>query len=415
MSEVVSGSRRRTRRILMAMTLVVALLGILLVSASPAVPVQGPPSARNVRAAQSAFEQLEDRSSRITRVRLGPRELEGIATLASDATGLERFDVRLSDGALVAAASQPLPLWGWINGELRMRGDHRGFPDVDMSLGRLQLPTWASRALFEFGRLLLDWRGIELSPLDELVRHVAVGRGLVVADLALPRDAGLVSDIVSLQGEGVDGLAAAQVYCRLASMQRRRPETALAAQVGRAFSMPSDQPAEIANRIRFVGLALFVEGNKAFSLAPQAVERAQACKRPKAAILLAGRNDLAKHWSLSAALAVTLGPEAAGALGEWKELDDSLGEGSGFSFVDLAADRSGLQAARRATDPASAAASAQRLAKATEPELFPIALLAAREGLSERQFLARYGTISSRDYRAAVAEIDRRLARQSSR
>jgi hypothetical protein len=412
MSEAVSGSRRRLQRILVVVAVIVALLGLLFVSASPSVPAQGPPSARNVRAAQAAFAQLEDRSAAVTQVRLGPRELEGIASLASDGTGLERLDVRLSDGALVTAGSLPLPLWGWINGELSMKGEHRGFPDVGVSVGRLKLPSWASRALFESGRLVLDWRGIELPPLDELVRRVVVGPRLVVADLALPRHAGIVSDIVSLQGEDVDDLEAGRVYCRLASMQRRRPDASLAAQVRRAFSLPSDQPPEIANRTRLVALALFVEGNKAFSLAPQAVTLAQSCKRPKEEILLTGRPDLARHWTLSAALSATVGPEAAGALGEWKELHDSLPEGSGFSFVDLAADRSGLQVAHRATDPASAAAAAHRLAKATEQQLFPLALLAAREGLSEQQFLARYGTVASRDYQASVAAIDRALARQ---
>jgi hypothetical protein len=154
---------------------------------------------------------------------------------------------------------------------------------------------------------------------------------------------------------------------------------------------------------------LFVERDRAFSLAPQTMELARACARPSEEIRLAGRADLAKHWALSAALAVTLGPDAAGALGEWKELDDSLPEGSGFSLVDLAADRSGLHTARRATDPATAAAAAQQLAQATEQQLFPLSLLAAREGLSERQFLTRYGTIASHDYQAEVAAIDRAL------
>jgi uncharacterized protein YfiM (DUF2279 family) len=367
-----------------------------------------------VRAAQGAFGQLEDRSSAVTRVRLGPPELQGIAALGSDATGLERLDVRLSGSALVAAGSAKLPVWGWINSELRIEGAHRGFPEVAVSVGRLKLPNWASRAMFEAGRLLLDWRGIELPPLDRLVRSVAVGPQLVAADLALPRDSGLVSDIVSLRGEGVDGQGAARVYCRLAAMQRHRPDSGLAVQVRRAFSLPSEQPPETANRIRFVGLAMFAEGNRAFSLAPGGLKLALSCERPKQAILLAGRSDLAKHWTLSAALSATLGPDAAGALGEWKELDDSLAEGSGFSFVDLAADRSGLQVARRATDPATAAASARALAQATEPQLFPLALLAAREGLSERQFLARYGNVESKDYQATVAAIDRTLAGQAS-
>ena len=126
--------------------------------------------------------------------------------------------------------------------------------------------------------------------------------------------------------------------------------------------------------------------------------------------LLAGRADLAKHWSLSAALAVSLGDDVGTAMGEWKELSDSRPGGSGFSFVDLAADRSGLTVAARASDPATAATVVARLRVATDEELLPVRALALSEGLSERDFISIYRAIDSAQFAAAKDRIDRVIA-----
>jgi hypothetical protein len=53
-----------------------------------------------------------------------------------------------------------------------------------------------------------------------------------------------------------------------------------------------------------------------------------------------GRGDLAQHFAVSAALTALLGAKGAESIGLQKELMDSHG-GSGFSFVDLAADTAG--------------------------------------------------------------------------
>lgn len=58
-----------------------------------------------------------------------------------------------------------------------------------------------------------------------------------------------------------------------------------------------------------------------------------------------GRHDLAQHFAVSAALTALLGEKAAESIGLQKELMDARG-GSGFSFVDLAADLAGIAFAK---------------------------------------------------------------------
>ena len=101
------------------------------------------------------------------------------------------------------------------------------------------------------------------------------------------------------------------------------------------------------------------------------------------------------------------------AMGEWKELSDSRPGGTGFSFVDLAADRAGLALARRATDPATAAVTAKRLQSADTEYLLPIRALALSEGLTEQQFVTGFKTINSAQFNAAKARIDKVLEKST--
>lgn len=73
------------------------------------------------------------------------------------------------------------------------------------------------------------------------------------------------------------------------------------------------------------------------------VPAARGWPRPRwVRIHLAGRHDLAQHFVVSAALAAWSGEPVADAIGLYKELNDAR-HGSGFSFIDLAADRAGTR------------------------------------------------------------------------
>ena len=126
-------------------------------------------------------------------------------------------------------------------------------------------------------------------------------------------------------------------------------------------------------------------------------------------IRLAGRNDLVRHFTVSAGLVLLGGGVVADLIGEAKEVTDS-NSGSGFSFADLAADRAGVRFAERAVE---STASARRLQTAlsrpvTEEYLFPRAL-DLPEGLNEAAFRRRYGDINHPDYDRLITEIDRRI------
>jgi len=123
---------------------------------------------------------------------------------------------------------------------------------------------------------------------------------------------------------------------------------------------------------------------------------------------LDGRNDLAQHFCISAAIAVAGGGVLADAMGVFKELDDSRG-GSGFSFADLLADRSGVELAAaatgtRATDIQSRMGAANLVQAQFMP---PIDQLP--EGLMEMEFKQRYRDLDDVRYASVKQEVESRI------
>lgn len=122
------------------------------------------------------------------------------------------------------------------------------------------------------------------------------------------------------------------------------------------------------------------------------------------------RMDFAQHFLISAALAARSDGALADAIGLFKELSDSNG-GSGFSFTDIAADRSGTRFGEVATGAEMPARELQNLLAQgiAETDLMP----AARdlpEHMNSAEFEARFGGVGSPRYTEMMAEIERRIA-----
>jgi hypothetical protein len=126
-------------------------------------------------------------------------------------------------------------------------------------------------------------------------------------------------------------------------------------------------------------------------------------------ITLAGRRDLAKHFTSSAALAAQGGSLFSDAVGLFKELTDANG-GSGFSFPDLAADRAGVRFAELATGGPQQAGLLQHAARAglAEGDLM-IELQGLPEALTREQFERDYGGTQGEPYLALAEHIERRI------
>jgi hypothetical protein len=124
------------------------------------------------------------------------------------------------------------------------------------------------------------------------------------------------------------------------------------------------------------------------------------------ALMLAGRNDSAQHFVVSATLAAWAGEPVADAIGVYKELADSQ-HGSGFSFADLAADRAGTRFGELLNRKDA------RLDTLLEKEfgdrdLIPL-ISDLPESISATDFQRQFGNTSSPAYRQLTAEIERRL------
>lgn len=401
-------ARRRRRRWPWIAAGLVALLLVLMLDIAPVMPPRAAPTAVEVRAGRDAAQRLRaalQSPPPVARARFDATDVAGVAALVADGARLRRLDAGLVGNRVAGAASFDLPLGLWLNvrGAVASRPD--GFPPVSVRLGRLPVPHVLVRLGGEVARLLLNARGAALPPLDKLVRSLAIERGRILLTVQSPvGGSGLVRGLVAFRAAPTDPALTARIYCRLAAAPRDRD---LAVHVRRAFAAADGDPA--ANRAALVALAMLVVGERAGDLADTAKFDARRCLIEPPRIELLDRPDLAKHWALSAALGATLGEDATRALGEWKELSDSLPGGSGFSFVDLAADRAGLRVGRAASDPGRADETAAALARANTFGLLPLDAAVLDEGLGNDAFVARYGAIDGADYSRAVAQIDRLL------
>jgi hypothetical protein len=101
--------------------------------------------------------------------------------------------------------------------------------------------------------------------------------------------------------------------------------------------------------------------------------------------------------------------QVTAAIGEFKELMDRVLGGSGYSFVDLAADMAGVRLAQAATDPAQAARIQRELASTAGEDLFFPLTQDLPEGLSKAEFNLQFEYVNSPQYIQMLEKIQLRL------
>jgi hypothetical protein len=161
------------------------------------------------------------------------------------------------------------------------------------------------------------------------------------------------------------------------------------------------------NRAAILALTFYVNRQPLTAILPAA----EKWPRPVAhEVLLNYRDDFAKHFIISAALAAYAGTPLSDAVGLYKEIADSRG-GSGFSFNDIAADRAGTRFGEwAAKSPVSARNLQQRLAGGiVEREIMP-ATEDLPEFMPEAEFRRRFGGVDAPAYKQMMAEIESRIA-----
>ncbi len=123
------------------------------------------------------------------------------------------------------------------------------------------------------------------------------------------------------------------------------------------------------------------------------------------------RNDLAQHFIASAALAASIDGRVASVLGEEKELSDSQRGGSGFSFVDLAADKAGTRLGETAVvSQQSALKLQQTLANTLDYRDFMPDPTGLPEHMGQTEFQNRYQSVHSQVYLELTRQIDAKIS-----
>ncbi len=386
-------------------------LALMTLSTSPSVPKTPPPTSAQVRTAKRAFERLSvlADSGKPGDIALSWDEASQALALAGQASNVPHIALEGTAAQATIRASVPVFAGLWLNAETHAAPNNTGFPILSAKLGHLPIPAFLTRAVMDLGRRVLSLRGVDVPAFDAVVQSVAFAETGMVARVTVPRNSKLYATLNKVKFNPVDTKATVATYCRLAKMQRAEPSTDFALQVRRAFA--GGEQALEQNRAALVALAMFTVAPDVGKLAGDTLTQAKPCLIDPPALRLLGRTDLSKHWAMSAAMTAAYGAGLSQAMGTWKEVSDSGPRGSGFSFIDVAADRSGIRAGTQVSSPETAAAAALRLRSITEQALLPIKALALEEGMTEAEFASQFASVESDAYARTLARIDKVLAR----
>jgi hypothetical protein len=304
---------------------------------------------------------------------------------------------------------EQLPLGPWLNVVARVRVIS-GLPAVEsVRIGRLPVPGWLTDLAIRQAMKRMD-RGIDTTFLANMIQAMRITPGRIEVAYRWRGDS-TTAHLKSLLVPPGDVERLAAYQAAIGSAAKRAPPgqpVSVAALIPPVFGLARVRSAEAdparENRAAIAALALYANSRELRSIAPGARPLSPDEIR---SVTLAGRTDFARHFLISAALAAESGGALADAIGLYKEVDDTRG-GSGFSFTDLAADRTGtrfgqlamLAPGRLQTVLAAGIGEADFMPEIGDlPEFMP-----------EEEFRRRFGGVDAPAYTMMVAEIDSRIA-----
>lgn len=323
--------------------------------------------------------------------------------------------LKLGGGSARLQASLPVPgspVAAWLNITATLR-ETAGLPAVDdLRVGRLPVPGWVAARLLPRLAERVTATNPEAALALDMLSHVRLlptrlevvyawgddGQQRLLGTLLPPAEQARLTAYAQALAGALQAHASAGGGAALPLSRLLPPLFTLA---GQRSAGGGDALAE--NRAALLTLALQATGRRLSDLFPALRAAPQP---PGVVVTLAGREDFAQHFLVSAVVALEGGGPLADAIGVYKEVAD-LRDGSGFSFNDIAADRAGTRLgllARREPQRLQ-----ERLARGVrESEVMPdVADLP--EFLGRQDFLATYGGLDAPPYRRMLADIDRRL------
>lgn len=415
---------RWLRAILLAIVaagMAVTAFAVLLLSGSPSVPDPGPPDARSVAEARALAESMRDFvvvEATEGKLRFGEGEVgAALASARRVIPGiLGRFEIAGDVARMEVSLGGPvLPSGIWLNGALELAASDDGLDVVLARIGRVPVPA---AIVLPVARFALDsYLGEDLgSEALDAVSAVEVGSSEMIVSFAFPQgeDTRTFFDRLRARlrvlagGEGAERIHTHLWWLHevefdaedgLVPFLRHAVETA-----GRLSNGDDRSELEAA----FFALGLYCGDallGEAAGVRPNPRYLSDnACRSTK----LRDRHDLRKHFTISAGLYAMRSDATVLGVGEIKELLDSGEGGSGFSLDDMAANAAGLRFAAEFLDAPSSDWPGMLDHVRTEDDILP-SIDGLDSGMTAEEFERRYGDIDSPAYKAAIAEIGRRI------
>ena len=307
---------------------------------------------------------------------------------------------------LQVRASFPAHLPGgkrrYVNLELVLASGDIILQPAQLRLGKLDLPARFSGKLVRWG-LARSAYGKELAAARGLLDSAQLsGQNLVLRFTW--RNAVMQKMLAGGAAEGVDNATLKVYRDQLGALSSGDFVILLgeAFALAQARSKSGDPVAE--NRAALTVLAERALGSRLLS------KQGMARIDRRTSIKLAGRNDFAQHFALSAFLAATSGENLSNLAGLYKELKDAQA-GSGFSFNDLAADQAGSRLGEVSTESRAAALRMQnKLANVRDAGTFFPKVRDLPEFISQAEFQRRFGGVGQPAYQHMMQRIEKRIA-----
>jgi hypothetical protein len=409
-----------SRLIIAIIVLLMSALAILLVLIIDTQPLVETNSAAQVEEADSVVQLLPQlrnayaRSQHPQVLSISAEQLDSLAGVVQRARAGVRGQVNITQGLGVLAVSYQLPFAGtYLNLSTEIKAG-QGIQLGTMQLGSLHLPgDWVLSLVSQ----LVDWKldADIASALIDRVRRVDISSSAVAIRLAPFAD--LLQQLRELPPSALspqDAEKQQRVRHYLAMLDKlKMPDSDTVSlhhylqplfAEARRQSVGSDAVEE--NESALLALAIYT-GNRHFArfVGIEALPR----NGHHVNIVLSDRQDLHLHFVYSVAIKLLSDQGISIAVGEFKELMDRGEGGSGYSFVDLAADMAGIRLAKRALEPDKAELIQRRLARAEDESVFFPQVLDLPEGMDKQEFARRFEAVDSPAYQQQVDRITSRL------
>ena len=326
------------------------------------------------------------------------------------ANGGARLTVRNGKIDLTASLRPPkIPVVFYFNIGAILSGGGSSLQFEELRIGQLPLPGFVGNGLIKLiGAQLVGKDAYNL--VNDAIKRVEIRNGQIVVGYEWPAASTGKLTAAVISPEDQERLRAYQERLALINSSPKTRNVPLAELSVALFELATFRSQQFSavgeSRAALVVLAFYVNGKSLGRLLPAA----DSWPRPTEQIVtLNGRDDFAKHFIVSAALAATAGSPLADAVGLYKEIADSRA-GSGFSFRDIAADRAGTRFGELAAGITSAKKFQQRLTGGISEKEFMPATADLPEFLAEAEFERRFGGVNGVEYKKMMAEIDRRVA-----